>query len=55
MRPGFDVDILRNLSYMYPGSSTPALHHVNFTLEAGETLAVVGRNGSGKLFALYSL
>ncbi|KAH8106134.1 P-loop containing nucleoside triphosphate hydrolase protein [Cristinia sonorae] len=38
----------RNLSYHYPGSKTPALSHVNFTLEAGETLAIVGLNGSGK-------
>ena len=38
----------RNLSYTYPGCTEPALSNVNFTLEAGETLAVVGYNGSGK-------
>jgi ABC-type multidrug transport system fused ATPase/permease subunit len=35
------------LSYTYPGSTEPALQNINFTLEAGETLAIVGYNGSG--------
>ena len=38
---------LRGLSYTYPGCSEPALKNVNFSLQAGETLAVVGYNGSG--------
>ncbi|KAL0949136.1 hypothetical protein HGRIS_009220 [Hohenbuehelia grisea] len=37
----------RGLCFAYPGSSEPALRDVNFTLEAGETLAIVGHNGSG--------
>jgi ABC-type multidrug transport system fused ATPase/permease subunit len=40
----------RGLSYTYPGGSEPALKNVNFCLQAGETLAVVGYNGSGNLF-----
>ncbi|KAJ7122754.1 P-loop containing nucleoside triphosphate hydrolase protein [Mycena epipterygia] len=38
----------RGLSYTYPGCSEPALKDVNFTLQSGEALAVVGSNGSGK-------
>jgi ABC-type multidrug transport system fused ATPase/permease subunit len=43
----FYTDYRRNLSYTYPGSKRPALSNVNFKLEAGETLAIVGYNGSG--------
>ena len=35
------------MSYTYPGGTEPALRNINFTLEAGETLAIVGYNGSG--------
>lgn len=38
----------RNLSFTYPGSSTPVLENISFTLEKGRTLAIVGRTGSGK-------
>jgi ATP-binding cassette subfamily B multidrug efflux pump len=38
----------RNLSYTYPGATTPALNDINFTIEAGETVAIVGPIGSGK-------
>lgn len=39
----------RHLSYTYPGSKEPSLKNVTFNLEAGESLAIVGYNGSGKL------
>ena len=38
----------RNLTYTYPGSNTPALYDLNFTIKPGETVAIVGSIGSGK-------
>ncbi|MBE8968649.1 ABC transporter ATP-binding protein [Nostocales cyanobacterium LEGE 12452] len=38
----------KNLTYSYPGSTTPALTDVNFTIAPGETVAIVGAIGSGK-------
>ena len=38
----------RDFSYTYPGAETPALKHLNFTIKAGETIAIVGPIGSGK-------
>lgn len=38
----------RHLSYTYPGAKTPALKDVSFTINAGETVAIVGTIGSGK-------
>jgi energy-coupling factor transport system ATP-binding protein len=38
-----------DLSYHYPQmEQRPALQHVNFTVQAGEWLAIIGHNGSGK-------
>lgn len=38
----------RNLSYTYPSAKTAALKDVSFTINAGETVAIVGAIGSGK-------
>ncbi|MEH2316096.1 ABC transporter ATP-binding protein [Nostoc sp.] len=38
----------KNLTYSYPGSTTPALENLNFTIAPGETVAIVGAIGSGK-------
>jgi ATP-binding cassette, subfamily B, bacterial len=38
----------RNVSYQYPGRDVPALENVSFTIDPGQTVALVGRNGAGK-------
>lgn len=40
--------VLSDVSFSYPSTDQPALHHINLTIEAGETVAFVGRSGSGK-------
>ncbi len=48
MRPStFDVR-LENISYTYPGESTPALENVNLTIQSGQHIALVGKTGAGK-------
>ena len=37
----------RNLSFRYPENKVPALSNINLSVRAGETLAIVGYNGSG--------
>jgi ATP-binding cassette subfamily B protein len=37
-----------NITFAYPGAEANALTDLSFTVQAGETLAVVGRNGAGK-------
>lgn len=39
---------IKNLTFTYPGSDRPVLQDVNVTVEPGQTLAIVGRTGSGK-------
>lgn len=38
----------RNVSFYYPNSQRPALENINFIVNPGEIVALVGRSGSGK-------
>lgn len=41
----------RNVSFTYAGSGVPALDHVSFRVEPGQTAALVGPSGGGKTTA----
>lgn len=45
-----NAPILRfdHVSFAYAGSQVPAVHDIDFTLYAGETLGIIGGTGSGK-------
>ena len=38
----------RDLSFAYPGASSPVLEHFDLAIPAGTSLAIVGQNGAGK-------
>ena len=37
-----------NVTFTYPGSAVPALHDICLSIEAGQTVALVGPSGAGK-------
>ena len=39
---------IKNLTFTYPGASTPTLSGVRLTIEQGDFVAIVGNNGCGK-------
>ena len=39
---------LKDVGFTYPGTEDPVLAHVNLTIPAGATVAIVGENGAGK-------
>jgi ATP-binding cassette subfamily B multidrug efflux pump len=39
---------LRHAEFAFPGAEQEVLHDLNFRVEAGETLAIIGSTGSGK-------
>ncbi len=40
--------VLSNVSYVYPGQTTPALADISLSLQPGQTLGLVGPTGAGK-------
>ncbi len=46
---------LKNLTYSYPGATTPSLNGIDLHIQAGETVAIMGRVGSGKTTLLRQL
>jgi len=60
----FDIQgkiVFNNLTFKYPGSKTEVLKKINFTINPGQTVGIIGRTGSGKttivdlLLRLYNL
>ena len=45
VKSGFQFE---NVGFCYPGRETWALRHLNFSIPAGQSLALVGHNGAGK-------
>ena len=40
--------VAENISFTYPGKDEPAVKNISLTINAGETIAIVGANGAGK-------
>jgi ABC-type multidrug transport system fused ATPase/permease subunit len=39
---------VKNLTFFYPESNTPAINDISFAIYSGSTLAIIGSSGSGK-------
>lgn len=39
---------LKDVSFVYPGQTTPTISHLSLKINAGEKLALIGLNGAGK-------
>ncbi|GAV19786.1 ATP-binding cassette, subfamily B, bacterial MsbA [Mariprofundus micogutta] len=48
MKPFAQSIRFENLQLTYPGAEKPVLDDINFTVHAGEVVALVGRSGAGK-------
>ncbi len=51
----FDGLRVKNLSYQYPGSQSWALKNLNFEIQKGQTIGLIGPVGSGKTTLLHLL
>lgn len=40
--------VLKNVSFLYPNSTIPALSNINLTIKKGEMIGFIGESGSGK-------
>ncbi|UVK76597.1 MAG: ATP-binding lipopolysaccharide transport protein [Sodalis sp. Fle] len=40
--------VFNHVTFFYPGKAIPSLHDISLTIKAGNTVALVGRSGSGK-------
>ena len=38
----------KDLTFTYPGATKPSLHNVSFKINAGESVGIIGKTGSGK-------
>jgi ATP-binding cassette, subfamily B, bacterial len=47
-RPIRDGFVFENVTFAYPGGARPVVQKINFRLEAGEKVALIGQNGAGK-------
>lgn len=47
--------VFKNLTYHHPGASRPTLKDISITIQSGETIAFLGRIGSGKSTILKSV
>ncbi len=47
-KKSFNQIIFKNVSFKYPNSSKIILNNLNFAINKGEKIAIVGENGSGK-------
>jgi ATP-binding cassette, subfamily B, bacterial len=43
-----DKIVLKNISFTYPGNTSPAINNISFDIKKGEIVALVGSNGAGK-------
>jgi energy-coupling factor transport system ATP-binding protein len=43
----FAVEV-RDVSYTYPGTSSPAIANINFSIPKGQFVGIIGQNGGGK-------